>query len=87
LRLLQHDDHQYINGGGRRKHRPERPEAGLTGSGSTFDAPFFAVAFAKYQQLHPSVTITYYLSTVSAAWVAKVGQRRSSRSAQCRVCG
>jgi ABC-type phosphate transport system substrate-binding protein len=31
----------------------------LTGSGSTFDAPFFAVAFAKYQQLHPSVTISY----------------------------
>jgi len=24
----------------------------LTGSGSTFDAPFFSVAFAKYQQQH-----------------------------------
>jgi phosphate transport system substrate-binding protein len=31
----------------------------LTGSGSTFDAPFFAVAFARYQQLHPGVTIGY----------------------------
>ena len=31
----------------------------LTGSGSTFDAPFFAAAFARYQQLHPSVSITY----------------------------
>jgi phosphate transport system substrate-binding protein len=31
----------------------------LTGSGSTFDAPFFAVAFAKYQQQHPGVTIGY----------------------------
>ncbi len=31
----------------------------LTGSGSTFDAPFFSVAFAKYQQQHPAVTISY----------------------------
>jgi phosphate transport system substrate-binding protein len=31
----------------------------LTGSGSTFDAPFFSVAFAKYQQQHPAVTIGY----------------------------
>jgi phosphate transport system substrate-binding protein len=31
----------------------------LTGAGSTFDAPFFSVAFAKYQQQHPHVTIGY----------------------------
>jgi phosphate transport system substrate-binding protein len=31
----------------------------LTGSGSTFDAPFFAAAFARYQQQHPGVTISY----------------------------
>jgi ABC-type phosphate transport system substrate-binding protein len=31
----------------------------LTGAGSTFDAPFFAAAFAKYQQQHPGVTISY----------------------------
>ncbi len=31
----------------------------LTGSGSTFDAPFFSVAFAKYQEQHPAVTIGY----------------------------
>jgi phosphate transport system substrate-binding protein len=31
----------------------------LSGSGSTFDAPFFSVAFAKYQQQHPGVTIGY----------------------------
>jgi phosphate transport system substrate-binding protein len=31
----------------------------LTGSGSTFDAPFFSVAFAKYQQQHPAVSIGY----------------------------
>lgn len=35
-------------------HRPT-----LTGAGSTFDAPFFAVAFARYEQLHPGVTISY----------------------------
>jgi phosphate transport system substrate-binding protein len=31
----------------------------LTGAGSTFDAPFFSAAFAKYQQHHPGVTIGY----------------------------
>jgi phosphate transport system substrate-binding protein len=31
----------------------------LTGAGSTFDAPFFAVAFARYQQQHPGVSIGY----------------------------
>ena len=31
----------------------------LTGSGSTFVAPFFAVAFARYVQQHPTVTISY----------------------------
>jgi phosphate transport system substrate-binding protein len=31
----------------------------LTGSGSTFDAPFFTAAFATYHQQHPAVTISY----------------------------
>jgi phosphate transport system substrate-binding protein len=31
----------------------------LTGAGSTFDAPFFSVAFARYQQQHPGVSIGY----------------------------
>jgi phosphate transport system substrate-binding protein len=35
-------------------HRPT-----LTGAGSTFVAPFFAVAFAKYHQQHPAVSIGY----------------------------
>jgi phosphate transport system substrate-binding protein len=35
-------------------HRPT-----ITGAGSTFDAPFFAVAFARYQQQHLGVTIGY----------------------------
>jgi phosphate transport system substrate-binding protein len=33
--------------------------ATLTGAGSTFVAPFFAVAFAKYHQQHPAVSISY----------------------------
>jgi phosphate transport system substrate-binding protein len=31
----------------------------LTGAGSTFDGPFFAVAFATYHQQHPGVAIGY----------------------------
>jgi ABC-type phosphate transport system substrate-binding protein len=31
----------------------------LAGAGSTFDEPFFAVAFAQYQRQHPGVTIGY----------------------------
>jgi phosphate transport system substrate-binding protein len=31
----------------------------LTGSGSTFDAPFFDLAFANYHQQHPGVSISY----------------------------
>ena len=34
-------------------------KATLTGAGSTFVAPFFAVAFAKYHQQHPGVNISY----------------------------
>jgi phosphate transport system substrate-binding protein len=38
---------------------PSGQAPALTGSGSTFDAPFFSVAFARYQQQHPGVTISY----------------------------
>jgi phosphate transport system substrate-binding protein len=31
----------------------------VTGAGSTFDAPFFTLAFAAYQQSHPGVTVSY----------------------------
>ena len=31
----------------------------LTGAGSTFDAPFFSAAFARYHHLHPAVSVTY----------------------------
>ena len=31
----------------------------LTGAGSTYVAPFFALAFARYHQQHPAVTVNY----------------------------
>jgi phosphate transport system substrate-binding protein len=31
----------------------------LTGAGSTYVAPFFALAFARYHQQHPAVTVSY----------------------------
>jgi phosphate transport system substrate-binding protein len=35
------------------------PHMTLTGAGSTFDAPFFDLAFANYHQQHPGVTVNY----------------------------
>jgi len=35
------------------------PADTLTGAGSTFDAPFFDAAFARYHQLHPGVAVSY----------------------------
>jgi phosphate transport system substrate-binding protein len=51
-------------------HRPA-----LAGAGSTFDAPFFAVAFARYQQLHPGVTISYAV-VGSSAGIAAISARQ-----------
>ena len=31
----------------------------ITGAGSTFDAPFFDLAFSHYQQAHPDVAVSY----------------------------
>jgi len=47
----------------------------LTGAGSTFDAPFFAAAFARYQQQHPGVTIGYSAVGSSAGIAAFSAQR------------
>jgi phosphate transport system substrate-binding protein len=47
----------------------------LTGSGSTFDAPFFAVAFTKYQQQHPGVTIGYS-AVGSSAGIAAISAQQ-----------
>jgi phosphate transport system substrate-binding protein len=47
----------------------------LTGSGSTFDAPFFSVAFARYQQQHPGVTIGYS-AVGSSAGIAAISAKQ-----------
>jgi phosphate transport system substrate-binding protein len=47
----------------------------LTGAGSTFVAPFFAVAFARYQQQHPAVTIRYS-AVGSSAGIAAFSARQ-----------
>lgn len=46
----------------------------LTGAGSTFDAPFFDLAFARYHQAHPSVTIRYSAVGSSAGIAAFTAQ-------------
>jgi phosphate transport system substrate-binding protein len=47
----------------------------LTGAGSTFDAPFFSVAFGRYQQQHPGVTIGYS-AVGSSAGIAAFSARQ-----------
>jgi phosphate transport system substrate-binding protein len=47
----------------------------LSGAGSTFDAPFFSVAFASYQQQHLGVTIGYSAVGSSAGIAAFSAQR------------
>jgi phosphate transport system substrate-binding protein len=51
-------------------HRPT-----LTGAGSTFDAPFFAAAFARYEQQHPGVSISYAV-VGSSAGIAAISARQ-----------
>ncbi len=52
------------------------PAATLTGSGSTFDAPFFDAAFARYHQENPAVAIG--LSTVgSSAGIAAFSAKQT----------
>jgi phosphate transport system substrate-binding protein len=47
----------------------------LTGAGSTYVAPFLALALAKYHQQHPAVTVTY--SPVgSSAGIAAISARQ-----------
>ena len=45
------------------------PAVQLTGSGSTYDAPFFNLAFPRYEQQNPAVTISYS-SVGSSAGIA-----------------
>jgi phosphate transport system substrate-binding protein len=48
----------------------------LRGAGSTFDAPFFAVAFARYHQQHPGVAISYAV-VGSGAGIAAFSARQA----------
>ncbi len=50
--------------------------ATVTGSGSTFDAPFFDLAFAKYHQLHPGVTVSY-AAVGSSAGIAAFSAKKA----------
>jgi phosphate transport system substrate-binding protein len=54
---------------------PAGHKPALTGAGSTFDAPFFSVAFARYQQQHPGVTIGYS-AVGSSAGIAAFSTRQ-----------
>ena len=48
----------------------------LTGAGSTFDAPFFSLAFAKYHQQHPGVTVSYS-AVGSSAGIAAISAKQA----------
>ena len=64
-------------GAGHVEHGPGGHKPTLTGAGSTFDAPFFAVAFTKYQQQqHPAVTIGYP-AVGSSAGIAAISARQA----------
>jgi phosphate transport system substrate-binding protein len=52
------------------------PVTALTGAGSTFDAPFFGVAFAKYHQQHPAVTVGYS-AVGSSAGIAAISAKQA----------
>ena len=47
----------------------------LTGAGSTYVAPFFALAFSKYHQQHPAVTVNYAV-VGSSAGIAAISARQ-----------
>jgi ABC-type phosphate transport system substrate-binding protein len=51
------------------------PTVTLTGSGSTFDAPFFNLAFAKYGQQYPTVAVSYS-AVGSSAGIAAFSARQ-----------
>jgi phosphate transport system substrate-binding protein len=53
---------------------PSGGPGSLTGAGSTYVAPFFALAFAKYHQQHPAVTVNYAV-VGSSAGIAAISAR------------
>ena len=48
----------------------------LTGAGSTFDAPFFSLAFAKYHLQHPALTMGYS-AVGSSAGIAAISAKQA----------
>jgi phosphate transport system substrate-binding protein len=52
----------------------DAPAGTLTGAGSTFDAPFFNLAFARYHQHQPAVTVSYAAVGSSAGIAAFTGR-------------
>ena len=51
------------------------PALTLQGAGSTFDAPFFDLAFARYHRLHPGVAVSYSAVGSSDGILAFTGNR------------
>ncbi len=56
--------------------RPGGHTLSLAGAGSTFDAPFFAAAFARYETEHPTVAIGYS-AVGSSAGIAAFSARQA----------
>ena len=48
----------------------------VTGAGSTYVAPFFATAFARYHQLYPAVTVNYS-AVGSSAGIAAISAQQA----------
>ena len=63
----------------RAPRRSSQPQPGgpgtLTGAGSTYVAPFFAAAFARYHQQHPAVTVNYS-AVGSSAGIAAISAQQ-----------
>ena len=75
---MQQPDHHACHehrGRGQGRGIPSGGPGTLTGAGSTYVAPFFALAFARYHQQHPAVTVNY--SPVgSSAGIAAISARQ-----------
>ena len=57
----------------------------LTGAGSTYVAPFFALALARYHQQHPAVTVNYAV-VGSSAGIAAISARQVDFGASIPGC-
>ncbi len=55
----------------------------IDGAGSTFDAPFFGLAFTRYQQQHPGLAISYSSVGSSAGIAAFTAKGQTSAPPTC----